>query len=94
MTFGDKTKKEPELHEYQDKLIETGHFSIHITGLGVSKLDLMAEMYALAEEFNFKITSGNFNIYYTEGKRVEPVLKKAEHPNKDGKDSFSVKAGT
>jgi len=67
MTFGDKTKK-PEQHIYQPTLEVTGHISFHVTGPDVDKIDWHGMLENLQEEFNFVITGGNVNIYYTQDK--------------------------
>jgi hypothetical protein len=98
MSFGDKTKKEEtEKPDDQPKMDQTAHISFHVTGDGVGLIDWY-EVIACCNDAGtpFTITSGNVNVYYTPSKKVDTPhkdLKKAEHPNKDGQDSFEVRQG-
>lgn len=105
MAFGDKTKKdEPktELSELAEDtpvghgLEPTVHLSVHITGVGCDQLDYIQILKEALEELEYKeakITSGNYNVYYNHKPIPHKDLKKVEHPNEGGKDSFSVRAG-
>lgn len=61
MSFGEKVKKE-------EKIEKTAVVTFHITGEGVDQIDFHADMETVAKEFNFIITHGNVNIYYTKKK--------------------------
>lgn len=48
----------------------------------------------LNSTIDLEVTSYNYNFYFNHKGEVNPLnFKKAEHPNKNGEDSYSVRAG-
>ncbi len=74
----------------------SGSANYGITGSDSDKIGPLFTKWLLDLEANYdvRVTSYHYSMYYNHSGLTDPgSLKKARHPNENGEDSFSVRAG-